>query len=318
MSIAPIKSVMRVSCISLVALVMVSCGKDDGDGRKDSGARPASKQAAAVRETPDLAAGLKREALQPREKYFVLDAGKGVTSSEIKQTWHKLYWSAAKKDLELLAYDVLDEFAKEDDTFRRSDIAKREEASLNKYFEDARQTAGLAHVQRMPGVFIRVHKYDATKRGFEYFVSPTMDDSPIGRRGKSTPTVASISGDVGRKSRTVDFVVVGLNDDLTRRLYVPKDEAHARELEGVLSRLRGQDESVDLAASAFGRVVATKAQLNTRVIYFFPDHLEVLAIPDNKRHGTDAKMPPVLFAIDKEQLGPVVVLGPVRELLDKK
>lgn len=236
-----------------IAAALAACGKS-GDNSKTG----SSANAAAVAQNENGVLEFKREALLPADKYVKinLSSGYSVPNGEATEKENSLYrsafWSGAKADYDLLAYDFLPEYRKEKDAFKRSDIVKANHDRLDAAYNDARQNSHFALFFDRDNM-VNIGMYDPQKKGFpvrfhvnEY--QAYMWNKP--NEGHEQPAKSWGFQILGATFITQDEPV----------WFVPKDEDEARKVEGVLSGMRQGSNSALVPTTYLGHIVASDSK----------------------------------------------------------
>lgn len=259
--------------------------------------------------SPAADAIVNREPLKPVTDYVPIEVGRiGAAIEGLPDpatTMRSMYWSKAKRDYALLAYDFLPEYRKETDTFKRSDLLKANLAKLEAAFNSTKSVSHFA-LETSGDSNVIVDRYDPKEKGFEVRLAYKDDQfyellKP--NESLSTPQPAWA------------LAVLGATTDLAEArkkvIYRPKTEDEARTIEAKLARSsQGATGMMYLPATRLGHMVAsfpTANATNEPTAVFVTDGVIVRA-----KQGREA-----LFTIDSEQLGRAVTVDSdkVREML---
>lgn len=279
------KGLLIIGAIAVLSLT--------GCGQKDA----TSEVKVSENGTKTNVAYIKREALQPYEKYTPF---KQIKQYKIGSEEHKknmeahrnFYWSSAPINYELLAYDYLDGYADETDTFKKKDIVKANKEKLDAIYQSIPKNKYFA----VQGNGIMSYtKFNDQDKGFNLFLSAKeyMNDGDLAfqlaekdvRNNRPNQLYYSISI-AGQRNTEVD--------ELKRRdnfLYIPKNEDEARTIEAELSEPDAQN---NIKHVYLGRSIGARFDgNNTYSPIFMIDGISLV----NQKTGK------VIYTVDKTQLG---------------
>lgn len=239
----------NVLIIVFAAVVLTACGKS-GDGSKAS--PPASAAPIATKESSVYE--FKREALLSLDKYAKVNRSRGywLSNDEAIERENSLYrgafWSGAKADYDLLAYDFLPEYRKEKDTFKRLDIVKANQDRLDAAYKEAQKNKHYALYFDNENT-VTVGRYDPVKKGFE--VGFGIDEYNAYLWNKPN------EGKGEREQWGFQIFGAAFTANDNRVWFIPKNEDEARKIEEALSAHRGGNDRAFFPASYLGHVVAS-------------------------------------------------------------
>jgi hypothetical protein len=203
-------------------LVLTGCNRASND--------PSNTVASAAKAT--AIPTVEREAIKPLDQYLAIPFGKGFEArgdaqiEATNQAFKNLYWAAAPKNYDLLAYDSFPEYRKERNEFARSDMVKARGVELDKLYDGRLLTKSYA-AWRLDG--ITVGPYDSAKKGFPIWLGVTERDLTQWQK----PNEAGLS-----PPPTWGLRLIGMPQPGGSLYYVPKTEDEARAIEGQLATLR--------------------------------------------------------------------------------
>ncbi len=252
---------------------------------------------------------LKREDLQPFEKYIPLVEVRNyqINSPEHQKMmdgYRNLYWSATPANYELLAYDFLDGYADELDTFKKKDMLSINKAKLDAVYDNFPKNKYFAIKRNKYGTF---QKYSEKDKGFPYtlgFVKEGINDyeSLVKIAEKETSRsreveqfywTLSIAGQINTE---IDIYNKERDQwDHDKRVvfvYVPKNDEEARLIEAELSSPNAKD---NIDQVFLGRAVASRFYKENKA-YAPIFMIDGVALVNNKTNK-------VLFTISKKELG---------------
>jgi hypothetical protein len=210
-----------------------------------------------------------------------------IQYAEFYNKFRNLYWSGTPKDLDKLAADFSVDYRREKDGFKRSDLLKQLEPSLEKYYSEAQQHKDYSIRPLQSSAY--VSSYDQ-KLG-QYRITFSSDSEQY-RLKKDA--------DIHINDTEWHLLYLGIPDNNfgTEILYKPKDESEARKIESALSRQRKSGNDVAAAAVQFdGSVIGNMHDAFSDTALFGVDNIIVL----DKDTGSP------LFTIKSEDLGPMHV-----------
>ncbi len=235
---------------------------------------------------------VERQALAPRDQYLAILLGAYVEGDkaieEMNNKFKQLYWSAAERDDAVLAYDFVPEYRQEKDSFKQGDLIKANAATLDEAYKANHGKNLFALKLRKDDWGLSVAKFDPATKGFELYMKNDEEG------WSSWPKPKDADG-YNRFSWGVRTMGVPTTDNQTRFIYVPKDEAEARRIEGALATFRSSDTAlptvVYLGHTVGGNTVASNVSLSLAL--FAVDGIEL-------QHPKTGE---VLFTLDRSHLG---------------
>ncbi|MGO4479750.1 hypothetical protein AB4Z32_26275 [Massilia sp. 2TAF26] len=261
---------------------------------------------------------LAREPLRPFDQYQVKNVSSGfrVSGDEAiaaeAYKYRQLFWSGAKRDDALLAYDYLEEYRAEQDSFKRADIVKQQKPALEKAYREAQEKklhAFYFSKENENQQMVSLGRYDAEKNRFEinFGIPDTSSFAWEKPHGKNHP----------RQTWGATFIG-GEYSNTGSHFYTPKSEAEARAIEAALAPLReqskyGNGNMVQLPTYYLGHVVGSNAGMgNSDYVTFFV--VDGLAVEDPKSRR-------ILFTVDRMKEEPMAhtsLLAAQREFFPQK
>lgn len=237
---------------------------------------------------------IKREPLQPYEKYTHL---KTVRTYVIGSQDHKnnmlayrnFYWSSAPINYELLAYDLLDGYADEKDTFKKKDLIKANKDKLDEIYQNFPKSKYFAVNDREN---IITNKYNEQDKGFKLQLR--------NREGyKSSLKFAIAETEAGRPYADQLYystTIVGQTntEDMANYeslIYVPKSEEEARAIEAELSDPLAEK---NLRHVYLGRTIGAKSDVHDTYSPIFM--IDGIALVNDKTGK-------VIYTVSKNELG---------------
>lgn len=251
--------------------------------------------------TETKVAYIKRESLQPFEKYLPLDRTRTYVigspeHQKLVESYRNLYWSSAKIDYELLAYDFIDGYADEEDAFKKKDLIKVNKEKLDDIYKNLPKDKYFA-VRRND--LIALSKYSEEEKGFPvgfYGKEGLNQDTLIKIAEKADPQKPNGRG-YGKQSYYTMNIVGVMNtekEDWRKRssfVYIPKNEDEARLIEAQLSD-PAAEENVDQIF--LGRSIGTTLGQNSAYTSIFM--VDGIALVNHKTGK-------VIFTISEKELG---------------
>lgn len=246
---------------------------------------------------------IKREDLQPFEKYTpYLHIETWTYGSpehqKVVEQFRNIYWSSAKMNYELLAYDLVDGYADETDTFKRKDLLKANKEKLddiyknlpkNKYFSIRRND------------ILHFEKYNEELKGFRVYFYGKNSEEGFNNGGlfsiaeKDVPTrrknqLYYTQSVIGQFNTSPDFDSPG--NGLDSFVYIPKNEDEARLIETQLSDPAAEQ---NISRYFLGRTIGAIQTENDRA-YSSLFMVDGITLVNNKTNT-------VIFTIDQKEMG---------------
>lgn len=235
---------------------------------------------------------IKRESLQPLEKYKPFSPNQGFVDNGSKEDidrieqYRNLYWSVAPLDYEVLAFDFLDGYADETDTFKKKDMLNANKAKLDAIY-NARSTNKYLSI-RTRGVDIL--NYSEEKKGFVVNTARGRHSITTGLAmdGNTIQKLLLLKPTPHMSSQVWTYSSIGFPN--TEIVYIPKNEDEARMIQ---SELSAPDAADNLEKFSLGRAVAAWSNDTSSSASVMIDGLAVV----NTKTGK------VIFTISKKEMG---------------
>lgn len=272
----------------LAAAVLAACGRHDAPaGAAPTAAAPTHSEAGAPT-APE------RRNAKPMDAYELIDLSPSsypepVYQGLIRQV-RAAFWSAAPKDMDKLAYDYIDAYRQENDSFKRTDIVKSHAAELEQSYSTARQRQDYAV---RTSSLMQVYPYDTATGTFKIAFSTDGESSSIGvfkNTGNPHPYGAWNFRFVGIPAMTAG----------TSYAYHPKNEDEARAIEATLASQRsaGGGDWVPVLAQYEGHTLGT---------IWGPGKDDTVILGVDAITAVDRKTGKPLFTLGGQELGPIEV-----------
>jgi|GEM_PF-6931640 len=241
-------------------------------------------------------AAFARQPLQDISSYKSVAVGdwrglKPETLKDPEEVVRHMYWTKAERNDEILAYDLLPEYRKENDTFKRADIVKAKKQALDRFFAEAKSGNYFA-LESDKDSNVVVEQYDVKEKGFE--VRLDYKDGAYYGLLKSNESNSN-------PSPAWDIVPIGCSTGTSANskkiYYHPKNEEEAREISAKIAKAaKGTTGAQYFASSRLGHIMRSSpstSMTHDPTIIFVTDGV-VVRSPDDRT--------PV-FVIDRAQLG---------------
>nr|WP_199039632.1 hypothetical protein [Dyella sp. ASV24] len=272
----------------LAAAVLAACGKHDAP------ASAASTAAAPAHNEASAPAAPERRDAKPMDAYELIDLSPSsypepVYQGLIRQV-RAAFWSAAPKDMDKLAYDYVDAYRQENDSFKRADIVKAHATELEQDLATAQQRRDYA-VRNSS--LMQVYPYDAATGSFKIAFSTDGESSGIGvfkNAGNPHPYGAW------------NFRFVGIPTMASGKSYAyhPKNEDEARAIEAILASQRS-------AGGGDWITVLTQYEGHTLGTIPGPGKDDAVILGIDAITAVDRKTGKPLFSLGGKDLGPIEV-----------
>jgi hypothetical protein len=273
---------IAVLCGAVVALC--ACGQ-----KKPEASAPSASAAA------DAEPAVKREPMLARAAYIDVDTNRLVEGdARIAATtagYRAIYWSRAKRDDELLAFDHLAAYRDEPDSFKRADLIKANKAPLDSAWAAAQANNHFALVSTRTS-WMRVEHYDPKARNFKFALNWEVGQALSWNKPAAPKTFPD------NWSLWVLGGSLHGNAGVPPPSYQPRDEAEARAIEARLAAAGDPSGgAVDVQTVLLGHTVGSaKYQLSNYVGLFVVDAVIAISPADQQP----------LFTLDMRQLGQLV------------
>lgn len=280
----------QIAILSAAVVALCACGQKQ-PGAEASASAAASAAAAAASAEP----AVKREPMLARDAYIDLNTNALVEGdANIAATtagYRAIYWSRAKRDDELLAFDYLSAYRDEPDSFKRADLIKANKAQLDAAFTAVQANNHFAIISQRT-TWMHVEHYDPKSKDFKFGLNWEAGQALRWSKPaapKTFPDFWSL------------WVLGGSmhgNGGASLPAYQPKDEAEARAIEARLSVLGNQSGgAVNVETVLLGHTVGSgKYELENYVGLFVVDAVIAISPVDHQP----------LFTLDMRQLGQTV------------
>lgn len=244
---------------------------------------------------------IKREPLQPIEKYIPLDNTRRyvIGSPEhlkLMESYRNLYWSSAKIDYELLAYDFIDGYADEEDAFKKKDLIKANKEKLDDIYKNLPKDKYFA-VRRND--LIELNKYSDKDKGFlvPFWGKEGLNEDTLIKIAEKADSKNPYGRDASKQFYYTMNIVGVMNTETSEWkkqrtfVYIPKSEDEARLIEAELSA-PAAEENIDQIL--LGRSVGTRLTGDSAYASIFM--VDGIALVNHKSGK-------VIFTISQKELG---------------
>ena len=277
------KAILTISLIA--SLSILGCNKQDAsvETRTDDAGNKTK------------VATLDREELKPYEQYTEYSEHRpvGEDTPEYKKFidgMRNFYWSSAPINYEILAYDYIDGYATETDSFKRKDLISVNKNKLDEIYKNLPKNKYFS-VQR-PSL-ITFNKYDEAIKGFVVQVNAVE-----GRNSGDMSYTSNVRAPRDKyQFRTISTVgqMNTQTDDWKKSqsfTYIPKNEEEARQIEAELSDPLAEQNLKELF---LGRTIGVKEDPSNFAVapIFMIDGIALVNAKTNK----------LIFRISKNELG---------------
>jgi len=239
------RPLLLTPCLLTVAL-LAACGGHETPAATDQATATPSSDTASAPAAPE------RRDARPVDAYELIDLSppsytEPVYLGLIRQV-RAAFWSAAPKNMDKLAFDYLDAYRSESDSFKRADILKAHTTELEQDYAAARQRNDYAvRTQSL----MQVYPYDAATGGFKVTFSSDDEHSTLG-------VFKNVGNQHPYGSWNFRFIGIPAMSAGKEYIYHPASDEEARAIEAALAAQRtgaAASDSVNVYAQYEGHVL---------------------------------------------------------------
>jgi|GEM_PF-6574616 len=285
----------QIALLSAAVLALCACGQKHpgADALANGSANAAANPSASA--APSAEPAVKREPMLARAAYIDVNTNELVEGdANIAATtagYRAIYWSRAKRDDDLLAFDYLSAYRDEPDSFKRADLIKANKTQLDATFTAVQANNHFAIVSKRT-TWMRIEHYDPKSQDFKFGLNWEAGQGLRWSKPAAPKTFPNV---------WALWVLGGSlhgNGDAPPPSYHPRDESEARAVEARLAVLGNPSSgAVDVETVLLGHTVGSaKYQLEDYVGLFVVDAVIAISPADHQP----------LFTLDMRQLGQTV------------